>query len=379
MMQQGNSFSIVFLCSSLEPGRDGVGDYSRRLAAALIKANNQCAIISINDRYVPDNFEGTQSVDNIDVPVLRIASILPDQEKFAAAKGYIDKLAPQWVSLQFVPFGFHVKGLKPGLSKFLLSLNALARWHVMIHELWVGMDKESPVKHIAWGWMQKKLIGSMLKNLQPAIITTQSQLYKLHLSKMGYDAHYLPLFSNISNSITQAQDIKTERKNLSMVIFGNIHHGAPVHAFAHEVATYAKEFNINPTLKFLGHCGPEQDNWIKQWQCAGLEVVVIGEQPEDRISAELKCADIGITTTPVFITDKSGSFAAMREHGLPVISVSRVWHARGVKKIIIPDGVFHYQKGNFKDFYSSSMGSVSSTNINVNTVSQRLSNLLLGF
>ncbi|MDB5851942.1 MAG: hypothetical protein JWP29_5694, partial [Rhodoferax sp.] len=324
MIHQRNGFSIVFLCSALEPGRDGVGDYSRRLAAALIKENNQCAIISINDRYVTDNFEGTQSVDNIDVPVLRIASILRDQEKFTTAKDYIDKLAPQWVSLQFVPFGFHVKGLKTGLSKLLLSLNTSAKWHVMIHELWVGMDKESPVKHIAWGWMQKKLINSMLKNLQPAIITTQSQLYKLHLATMGYDAHYLPLFSNIPNSITQPRYIKTESKNRSMVIFGNIHHGTPVHAFAHEVAAYVKENNINLTLKFLGHCGPEQDNWVKQWQSAGLQVVVIGKQPAERISAELKSADIGIITTPVSITEKSGSFADMREHGLPVKSVSRL-------------------------------------------------------
>jgi hypothetical protein len=377
MTHQGNSFSIVFLCSALEQGRDGVGDYSRRLAAALIKENNQCAIISINDRYVTDNFEGTQWVDNIDVPVLRIASTLPDQEKFAAAKGYIDKLAPQWISLQFVPFGFHVKGLKTGLSKLLLSLNTSARWHVMVHELWVGMDKESPAKHIAWGWVQKRLISSMLRNLKPAIITTQSQLYKLHLDTMGYDAHYLPLFSNIPN-FTQAQYTKTKSESVSMVIFGNIHYGAPVYAFAHEVATYVKEYNINLTLKFLGHCGAEQDNWIKQWQYAGLQVAVIGEQPAERISAELKNADIGITTTPLFITDKSGSFAAMREHGLPIISVSRLWHARRIEKIVIPDGIFYYQKGNFKDFYSS-MGSVSSININVNTVSQRLSNLLLGF
>jgi hypothetical protein len=377
MTHQGNNFSIVFLCSALEPGRDGVGDYSRRLAAVLIKDNNQSAIISINDRYVTDNFEGVQSIDNVDVPVLRIASTLPDQEKFAAAKCYIDKLAPQWISLQFVPFGFHVKGLKTGLSKLLLSLNTLARWHVMIHELWVGMDKESPVKHIAWGWMQKKLISSMLKNLQPAIITTQSQLYKLHLTKMGYDAHYLPLFSNIP-SITQAPYIKTERENVSMVIFGNIHHGAPVHYFAHEVAAYAKEYNINLTLKILGHCGAEQDNWIKQWQSAGLQVAVIGKQPAECISAELKSADIGITTTPVFITDKSGSFAAMREHGLPVISVSRVWHARGIEKIIIPDDVFYYKKGNFKEFYSS-RDTISSVSTDVDTVSKQLLNLLLGF
>jgi 3-deoxy-D-manno-octulosonate 8-phosphate phosphatase KdsC-like HAD superfamily phosphatase len=378
MKDTADSVRIIFICSALEPGRDGVGDYTLRLAAALIQRNNKCAIISLNDRYVKDNFGGTQSVDNIDVPVLRIASILTDPEKIAVAKDYIDRLAPQWLSLQFVPFGFHVKGLKTGLSKLLLSLNATAKWHVMIHELWVGMDKESPIKHIAWGWVQKKMIGSLLKNLKPAVITTQSQLYKQHLATMGYDAQYLPLFSNIPVNNGQILDTKTESKNINLVIFGNIHHGAPVQAFAHELAACAKEYNISPTLKILGHCGAEQNNWIKQWQSAGLQVAVIGEQSAERISAELKSADIGITTTPVSITDKSGSFAAMREHGLPVISVSRLWHARGVKKIIIPDGVFYYQKGNFKEFYSS-MDAISSVSTDVSVISQQLSNLLLGF
>ncbi|MFA6087892.1 hypothetical protein [Mucilaginibacter sp.] len=378
MKDTTDSVRIIFICSALEPGRDGVGDYTRRLAAALIQTNIKCTIISLNDRYVKDNFKGTQSVDNIDVPVLRITSILTDPEKIAFAKDYIDRLAPQWLSLQFVPFGFHVKGLKTGLSKLLLSLNTSAKWHVMIHELWVGMDKESPIKHIAWGWVQKKMISSLLKNLKPAVITTQSQLYKQYLATMGYDAQYLPLFSNIPVNNGQILDAKTESKNINLVIFGNIHHGAPVQAFANEVAAYAKEYNIRPTLKILGHCGAEQDNWIKQWESAGLQVAAIGEQSAERISAELKSADIGIATTPVSITDKSGSFAAMREHGLPVISVSRPWHARGVKKILIPDGVFYYQKGNFKEFYSS-MDSISSVSTDVNIVSQQLSNLLLGF
>ena len=378
-MKDQNGVRIIFICSALEPGRDGVGDYTRRLAAALMKENCSCAIISLNDRYVKHDFQGTQWVDNVAVPVLRITATVTDRERYAAAKSYINTFTPQWLSLQFVPFGFHIKGLKLGLSKLILSLNTSAKWHVMIHELWVGMDKQSPVKHIVWGWLQKRLISSLLKNLKPAVITTQSQLYKQHLALMGYDARHLPLFSNIPvNKSDSTSEAKTETRDIVLVVFGNIHHGAPIQAFAHEVAAYAKEYNINPSLKLLGHCGPERDNWVKQWQSAGLQTVVIGEQSAERISAELESADIGITTTPVSITDKSGSFAAMRSHGLPVISVSRLWHARGVEKIIIPDGVFYYQKGNFKDFYSLG-DSVFPADTDVNKVSKQLLNLLLGY
>src|ERR1022692_2576923 len=44
---------------------------------------------------------------------------------------------PNWVSLQFVPFGFHPKGLPFGLPRHLMSIIGSRPLHWMFHELWV--------------------------------------------------------------------------------------------------------------------------------------------------------------------------------------------------------------------------------------------------
>lgn len=377
MINKASNVKIVFICSGLEPGRDGVGDYTRKLAAAMIKLGDICAIVSLNDRGISENVTDKQQVDGIDVPVTRIPSTWPDKERYATLKVIVKAFNPDWVSLQFVPFGFHEKGLKHGLSKLLLSINSSAKWHVMIHELWVGMDKQSTIKFKAWGWLQKQMITSLLGNLKPAVVTTQAVLYKSHLAGMGYDAVQLPLFSNISKTALRPLAATGSSKTITFVIFGNIHYGAPIKDFSQEVAAYGQEQGITFILKLLGHCGASQNDWINDWQLAGLKADALGEQSAEIISSQLLNADIGITTTPFTITDKSGSFAAMREHGLPVISVSRTWHPALIKNINAPDGVFYYQKGNFKEFYSKPEA-MPATYLGIDAVSAQLSDLLRG-
>jgi hypothetical protein len=50
-----------------------------------------------------------------------------------------------------------------------------------------------------------------------------------------------------------------------------------------------------------------------------LEVVSIGEQSEEVISQALQFADFGINTGSPELLGKSGTFAAMCEHNLPVV------------------------------------------------------------
>ena len=40
---------FAFICGSLEPGRNGVGDYTRRLAGELAAQGHECLLVSLND------------------------------------------------------------------------------------------------------------------------------------------------------------------------------------------------------------------------------------------------------------------------------------------------------------------------------------------
>jgi hypothetical protein len=48
---------IVFLCASLEPGRDGVGDYTRHLASECVRRGHECTAIALHDPHVNNEFE----------------------------------------------------------------------------------------------------------------------------------------------------------------------------------------------------------------------------------------------------------------------------------------------------------------------------------
>jgi hypothetical protein len=346
-----DNINIVFICSSLEPGHDGVGDYTRRLSAALIKAGHNCAILSLNDRHSKDTLKSTQRADGVDVPVLRLSSGIEIKKRFAIAKEWVDKIDPQWLSLQFVPFGYHPKGLKLGLSKLLLTLSNGRSWHMMFHELWVGIANEESKKLHLWGQTQRALIKSLVKNLKPAVIHTQTRLYQTLLAKMSFKAGYLPLYSNIS--VVAGINVDSSA-GVSFVVFGAIHDRAPIQQFAKEAAQYAEKFKLPVTLIIIGRGNNEQQRWADAWSAAGLTVNRLGELPAEQISEVLSASTRGLSATALAVIEKSGSYAAMREHCLPVISVSKAWTPIGVAKPAIPEGVTEYTIGNLEECIAGS-------------------------
>ena len=133
----------AFLCSSLERGRDGVGDYTRRLASELIRQGHPSIAISLNDTHISDPVFELQKIEGNSVSVLRLPGTMPWQERASTARKWLDAFNPDWVSLQFVPFGFHPKGLPFGLSRHLKSIIGLRPLHWMFHELWVLWNSTS--------------------------------------------------------------------------------------------------------------------------------------------------------------------------------------------------------------------------------------------
>jgi hypothetical protein len=343
---------IVFLCGSLELGCDGVGDYVRRLAAELSKQGHEPAGIALNDQYIQQEVSIRPETVDAALPMLRLPASWPISRRFQRAQEWTDGFGAEWLSLQFVPFAFHYKGLAFDLGKHLARLGRGRSWHLMVHELWVGMDAEAPLKHRWWGKLQRYLIKSMIKDLQPKVINTQTSLYQAQLAKLGFSSHLLPLFANIPNA-NLAKTEKTpveESRAVSLVIFGSIHAGAPVEQFAQDAAQYAQENAVTVKLTMIGRCGKEQETWAAIWRAVGLPVEILGEQTPEYISHVLSEASLGVATTPVDVIGKSGTAAAMLEHGLPVLCVAHPWFPVGIAPTLPPSRVSVYKEGNFKTY-----------------------------
>jgi len=349
------SLRILFICGCAEPGRDGVGDYVRRLSLDLIAQGHLVAVAAINDKYVTELEGAGKAFNQGQLSVCRLPAVMDEAERMTQLKNWVELLKPDYLSLQYVPFSFNPKGLIFGLTNNLAAAGGNRKWHIMFHELWVGMTTESTLKERLWGAVQRYLTKGLLKGLKPAVVHTHTDLYKKQLERIGAQVTLLPLFSNIpvlhpavvAEKMTKSVSLS---KRVSIVIFGGIHGGAPIQDLAADVQAFQQQHKLEVELIIIGRSGREQERWVEEWTKAGLLIRPVGEQSEAQVSQYLEAAQVGIFTTPIALVEKSGSVAAMREHGIQLLCVSRDW----TPKLQLEKNPFHimeYKKGNLEAFF----------------------------
>jgi hypothetical protein len=369
---------ILFICGSLEPGRDGVGDYSRRLACELIRQGHNISIISLFDKDVCTDKVDMQRSDGVEISVLRISSLSSIQTRMVAAAQWVNSFNPSIISLQFVVFSFQKKGLPIWLGNFLKDVGNGRRWHVMLHELWVGMPIGASKTHVLWGWFQRRILFLLIRQLNPLIVHTQSKLYQAQLTNRGVPAAYLPLFSNIPLYKNDCQANERDLKGvINLVIFGTIHPNSRIDTLIKEVLNFRESQNREVCLILMGRCGKEQETWTRKWQLSSLRVIVLGDQSPEVISYALKTSSIGINTGAFQMIDKSGTVAAMLDHGLPILCVSKPWKARGINEFDPPQGIFKLRPGCLQACLASKP--INRTAFSVGEVAKTLVNSLTTF
>jgi hypothetical protein len=332
----------LFLCGSLEPGRDGVGDYTRRLAGELIRQGHHASILSLNDCFIDTVLKTEQESDGTNVAVVRLPDKLSTKERYYNAENYITDFDPEWLSLQFVPYSFQKKGLPFGLGKRLAKIGKGRKWHVMFHELWVGMDKEAPLKHYWIGKIQKGIIRRLMYSLIPKCVHTQTSLYQLQLRKIRINATMLPLFGNIPVQYVRLPQFIDKNDNIfNMVIFGSIRHVAKIHEFANWIQWITQHSGKIININFIGENGIELKEWIKILAHNHIPYTIYGHQKTDVISKVLSESSLGLTTTPFLLIEKSGSVAAMLEHQLPILCLAKEWHSDINVNISLPVSVWN--------------------------------------
>ena len=320
----------MFLCGTLQPGRDGVGDYTRRLAGELIRQGHIASIIALNDKYVTICSEETQNDNSYKIPVLRLPGTLGWRKKISLAKQFLNQQSSDWLSLQYVPFAFSKKGIPFNLGSWLQELGNGRKWHIMFHELWLGMELGANAKMRVWGTFQKKLIVRMTRKLKPLSVHSQIDLYVHQLKKIGINAQILQLFGNLL--VEKGVENASKNSNyLKFLVFGNIHHGAPISEWAENLLVWCKMHNYRCLIVFAGANGSEGIKWREVFETKGFDVETFGFLPDEKLVSLFYEADIGITSTPELLVGKSGSVAAMKEFGLPVVCVSRDWQVKGIK------------------------------------------------
>jgi hypothetical protein len=324
---------ILFLCSCLAERHDGVGDYTRRLGSELIKEGHQVIMVSLNDSFVCGEAKlGYQHDQGEAIYSMRFGEKISWKQKITEVSSIVEDFNPDWISLQYVPYGFDKKGLPHGLAPALQKIVNNRRCHIMFHEIWVGITRLSSLKHKVYGFFQARIARDLVARLQPAAVTTSNELYKLLLGTNEIDAKVLPLFSNI-RYVPRDEDFVDavygelgipghERGCYKMIgIFGSIYPGGDLESIIRRQHFRAKWVGGKLAFIAFGRSGSLAEyERLKAKFGTDVKFLHLGELPEERVSTVMQMLDAAISCTPPEHYGKSGVFAALKLHGLPVIA-----------------------------------------------------------
>jgi hypothetical protein len=346
---------IAFFCSSLEPGRDGVGDYTRRVAEECTRSGHHCFLIALNDEYSTEPVEEVISTETGSITTLRLPKTLRWSERSEAAISFRIRCRPDWISLQFVPYGYHPKGVVFGLDRHLKPVFGDHRIHIMFHELWLGGYTRASWKERVVGTLQRAAIVRLIRSIAPAFVTTSNAAYLGMLRNYVERPELLRIFGNIpvieKPEFTWIED-EVHRTSASLgeaarneywlfAFFGTLHLGWPPEPFFSYVLEAAKSCRKKVVVASIGRLGPGEALFDELGsRYAGLmHFMKLGEQRPERVSALLQFANFGVAASPWELVAKSSTAASMLEHGLPVIVNGDGAHFEKLEKETPPPGL----------------------------------------
>ena len=280
--------NICFITGPYKPNRCGISDYIALLTNELKYLGHSISLIDIEK---PLDFS-------------------------KANKKLLDS---ELISMQFAPYLFSTNGLCGShLLKFARFLEG-KRVHINFHEIWIGAYPTAKLIEKVNGFRQKREILNFLRLVRPEIITctNAASLDRLNCSKIN--AQYLYLFGNIPFSPT---DLKNDTKKVKVAVFGTPYSKFPYLILFQRLVEIANFTGKSVELKILGRQRDDEALLKIKDLSKKFEIFIheCGELPTESISHELQQCDLGICTTPFDIIGKSGSTAAMLEHGLPVLA-----------------------------------------------------------
>jgi hypothetical protein len=335
---------ILFLCPSLELGRDGVGDYTRRLATELQRCGHDCLCVALNDRHCSKSAAIPEPEQSFHF-LLRLSSGEPWACRWDKMDAVVREFQPDWLSLQFVPWGLHAKGLPYRLGRKLRAALKSLPVHVMCHELWLDTIFPLPLRQQLLGVAQKIVLKQFFRELRPQLVNTHLEYYRNLLAGIGIKSELLALHGNIpvSGAREEARGWLKERTAIGRDafvagFFGNLWQTFDIKMLK-ELVDESDALGRGICILSAGALAPSgQKNWkaIETELGGHTKVHRLGVLAPEAVSLYLASLDLGLTTYPSLVAGKSAAVASMLEHGVSVKTLGRLRHRAQNAELITP-------------------------------------------
>lgn len=299
--------NVLFITNNCPPLVDGVGDYTYHLAKEFVKNKHSVSIICRN---------------RVSIKELRGVNLVPvikkwDNSAVVPIVSYILCNKIDVVLLQYVPHGFHPKGLPlfmPYITKKIKDTGV--KLFTFLHEVAVE-TKKGDLKRCLLSFLMQSITKRIIKN--STIVATSIDYYKDMILKLVPDKKVgiIPIASNIpvqhyaAYELTQFRDIIARKEEIIVSFFG-------VRDISTAIAAIANLVKKGIAIKVL-LIGKTLNNSLSNLPD---NIYKTGILEMKDISKYLQITDILILPEDIDsgCSFKSGSLAAALEHGLPVVS-----------------------------------------------------------
>jgi glycosyltransferase involved in cell wall biosynthesis len=326
---------VGLVCGHFDPARDGVADYTRRLAWQLRSAGCESLICTAH-RYARAPCEGIVGVtDRWDaLGALRAARALGG-------------LSLDVVHIQFAPSAF---GFSRAVGLLPLLLPAGTPVVATLHEygVWPAGGISGGLRSVAWSAMERRQRAdreTLLLTVQAdrLLVTApeHADVVRDRFADCGPEVTHVPIAPNIPVARFAGEDVPSAvRASLGLppeaplaVFFGFLH---PVKGLAGLIEAIAAARRVVPDLRLVIAGGGESHSVHADAADAmrrglqdvarrhGVEqhVVFTGYLREDDVSRLLHAADVAVFPFDAGVTAKSGSLLAALAHGAPTVATS---------------------------------------------------------
>lgn len=327
--------SLVIVVGGLEPMRDGIGDHSRRLAAALIKRGIPTVLLGLADQALDDDARrGRQSDDGVEVETLRLATRVAFKDRAVRGRKFIEEVGGRHAMFAFSPYQFDLRGV---VSRALVELPEMVRGlttSMLFHETWIGEEETDGLWTRLVGFTQRRLVQMLAHDLKPVKLYSTNPVYRQMLAAYDIKTQVVPHCGNVPVQETRADswlpqamaDAGVEmgpaglRDFYLIGLFGSLYGGLELPRLLPSFEAVARRKGKKPLIANIGIIG-NGGQWARWKKIHGARfgIVDLGPTTTLRISQFLNTVDLGVSTTTLALAGKSGTAAAFTEHGVPLL------------------------------------------------------------
>jgi glycosyltransferase involved in cell wall biosynthesis len=319
---------IGLLSAAFPPDKDGIGDYTFRLARELSGGGNKVTVLT------------SFGNERLECPGVDVVPFY-NPSRPASIRGLVKTLSKQppleWLVVQYNPFGFGPRGFCPNLPLALHSLKKAipgTKVAIMCHETYY-----TPWHPLRLGVMrlwQCPILAALARVADKLMASTERWVRQVELFSFGKPARFVPVGSNLPDSLETADAVREELglgKKFVVGLFGSAHISRNVDWVA---AATRKLHNTRSGEVAVFYIGG--DGRVIAPQFEGIQFVDFGFLESEVAAARIKAMDALLCPFSDGISARRGSAICGLQQGIPVVSnvgpstdqIFKDWNRKGV-------------------------------------------------